>query len=73
MSRASWPVEAHSLADADRAAVMGGTAVERIAAVWELTVQAWELSGRDIPAYSRAETPVAVVVRAFSGAGEARE
>jgi len=52
---------------------MGGTAGERIAAVWELTVQAWELSGRDIPAYTRAETPVAVVVRAFSGAGEALE
>ncbi len=73
MSRASWPVEARSLADADRAAVMGGTAAERIAAVWELTVQAWALSGRDIPAYTRAETPVAVVLRASGEAGEARE
>lgn len=73
MSRAGWPVELRCLADADSSALMGGTAEERLAAVWELTVQAWELSGRDIPTYVRADTPVTAVCRLVDGAGETVE
>jgi hypothetical protein len=34
------------------------TPEERLAMVWTLTVEAWSLSGRPIPAYSRSATPM---------------
>jgi hypothetical protein len=34
------------------------TAEQRVAMVWELTLEAWAVSGREMPAYTRAETPV---------------
>ncbi|HEX2252972.1 MAG TPA: hypothetical protein VHQ65_06875 [Thermoanaerobaculia bacterium] len=37
------------------------TPEERLAMVWPLTVDAWALSGREIPAYSRHEMPVLVI------------
>lgn len=37
---------------------MGGTAEERVAAVAELTAEAWRLSGRPFPSYARATMPV---------------
>jgi len=33
---------------------------ERLAAVAELTAEAWRLSGRPLPSYTRASMPVAV-------------
>ena len=33
------------------------TPAERLAAVWELTCDAWALSGRPMPEYARAEMP----------------
>ena len=39
---------------------MGGTIEERVAAVAELTLEAWRLSGRPLPSYSRATMPVVV-------------
>jgi len=37
------------------------TAAERLALVAELSREMWALTGREIPAYSRSEMPVAVV------------
>lgn len=37
---------------------MGGTLEERVAAVAELTAEAWRLAGRPLPSYSRATMPV---------------
>ena len=39
---------------------MGGTVEERLAAVAELTAEAWRLSGRPLPSYTRATIPVVV-------------
>lgn len=37
---------------------MGGTVEERVAAVAKLTEEAWRLSGRPFPQYTRATMPV---------------
>lgn len=39
------------------------TAAERLAAVWAITADAWALSGRPIPDYSRAAMPGRVLRR----------
>ncbi|MEK7400848.1 MAG: hypothetical protein AABZ80_00645 [Gemmatimonadota bacterium] len=39
---------------------MGGTPNERVAAVAELTAEAWRLAGRPLPSYTRATMPVVV-------------
>lgn len=39
------------------------TPEERVAMVWPLTVEAWSLTGRPIPEYPRARTPVRLVER----------
>lgn len=38
----------------------GGTIEERLAAVDELTAEAWRLAGRPLPSYTRATMPVAI-------------
>jgi hypothetical protein len=37
---------------------MAGTTVELVAAVAELTAEAWRLAGRALPQYSRATMPI---------------
>ena len=39
---------------------MGGTVDERVAAVAELTLEAWRLAGLPLPSYTRATMPVVV-------------
>ena len=39
---------------------MGGTLEQRLAAVAELTAEAWRLAGRPLPTYTRATMPVAI-------------
>lgn len=39
---------------------MGGTMDQRVAAVAELSLEAWRLSGRPLPTYTRATMPVIV-------------
>lgn len=41
----------------------GGTLAERLAAVSALTAEAWRLSGRRLPKYTRATMPIVVVRR----------
>jgi hypothetical protein len=38
---------------------MGGTLEQRLAAVAELTAEAWRLAGRPFPTYTRATMPIA--------------
>lgn len=57
-----WPVRVRRLdADSSDDLTDAMTAEERIALVWILSARMWELTGRPLPSYSRAETPVAVV------------
>lgn len=34
------------------------TAAERVAAVWRITLDAWALSGRELPTYTRDQMPI---------------
>jgi hypothetical protein len=61
-ARRNWPVRAFHLGEEpvdDLKATT--TASERLEMVWQLTVDAWALSGRKIPDYPRNETPVRIV------------
>lgn len=42
---------------------MRGTVAERLAAAWELSLQAWSVAGKMLPAVARAELPVRIVAR----------
>ena len=50
---------------------MGGTVEERLAAVTELTIEAWRLSGRTFPSYTRATMPVLVKTLTEQGSDDA--
>jgi len=63
-ARRNWPIRIHRLGEEssdDLSAVT--TPEERLAMVWELSERMWELTGRPIPQYERAEIPVTVVRR----------
>jgi hypothetical protein len=58
-ARRAWPVRLVALGAEAHASLDRSTSPEeRLAMVWTLTVEAWALSGRPMPAYSRATTPV---------------
>lgn len=61
-ARKSWPIRVYRLGEEPpedlRAAT---TAAERVEMVWQITLDVWELSGRKIPDYPRAEAPVRVI------------
>jgi hypothetical protein len=40
--------------------LMGGTVEERLAALAELSAEAWRLSGRPLPSYTRATMPIVI-------------
>ena len=40
---------------------MGGTVEQRLAAVTQLSSEAWALSGRPLPAYTRDTMPIVIV------------
>jgi hypothetical protein len=48
---------------------MGGTVEQRLAAVVELTSEAWHLAGRPLPTYTRATMPVVVATLRDHAAG----
>lgn len=59
MSRSEWPVRVYRLGDEPGDDLSGTTSVEaRVAMMWPLALQAWELAGLSIPRYERQETPV---------------
>jgi hypothetical protein len=62
LARRSWPVRRFELgSEPDENLSASTTAEERLAMMWELSRQAWALSGRPSPAYDRSEAPGRVV------------
>ena len=56
--RRSWPIRRYPLGEEPPDDLLDvTTASERFAMVWQLTVRAWRLAGRDIPTYERSEAP----------------
>jgi hypothetical protein len=59
VDRSSWPVRRFALGHEPSDDLTSTTTAEqRVAMVWDLTLEAWAVSGREMPAYTRAETPV---------------
>lgn len=58
-ARAHWPIEKARLGEESSAnpPLETTTASERMAMVWHLTLDAWAMSGRPVPAYTRADMP----------------
>jgi hypothetical protein len=57
--RHSWPVRAYDLGNEppdDLSATT--TPEERLAMMWPLALEAWELTGRPLPEYERRQTPL---------------
>ncbi len=62
-ARSQWPGKVLRLEDEDGGALApaGTSPAELVASVWSLTLDAWALSGRPLPTYTRAEMPGRVV------------
>jgi|UPI0007322F6F hypothetical protein len=61
-ARRAWPVQRHRLGEEpgeDLSATT--TAAERMAMVWQLTLDAWALTGRPWPDYPRTAAPGRVI------------
>jgi len=57
-ARAKWPGALTTLArQSDAAIVRHGTPGERVAMVWQVTLDVWASSGRPLPSYERANMP----------------
>lgn len=56
-ARSSWPVQRYSLGAERDDPVEQASATERIAMMWPLALEAWELGGLPIPDYSRQNIP----------------
>ena len=61
-ARAHWPGLKTTLAEAPGDDLSASTTAEqRVAMVWELSAQAWALTVRPVPDYTRAEMPGRVI------------
>ena len=61
-ARADWPVRRSRLGEEPPDELSASTTVaERLSMMWPLAVEAWTLAGRELPTYTRAETPIRVV------------
>jgi hypothetical protein len=59
--RENWPVRLYRLGTEPGADLSATTsAEERLAMMWPMTLEAWELSGLPVPDYPRSETPVSL-------------
>ena len=59
MLRSEWPVRVYRLGNEPGDDLSSTTtAEERLAMMWPLTLEAWELARLPIPGYSREETPM---------------
>jgi hypothetical protein len=59
--REKWPIRVYRLGEEPREDLSALTIGERIAMVWQVTVDAWEIAGRKIPDYPIEEAPIRVV------------
>ena len=65
--RRSWPVHKYSLGAEPSDDLSDQTTPEqRLEMMWPLAVEAWLLTGKPIPNYARAETPVVLIRRKVS-------
>lgn len=61
-ARGSWPIRVYRLGEEPEDDLSATTTPEeRLAMLWELSLDAWALAGRQLPEYSRAETPVRII------------
>jgi len=57
-ARNNWPIRKTRLGDEDELSLLSTTQPdERLAMMWQLTLDAWAASGRKIPDYPRDQTP----------------
>ncbi|HSM50460.1 MAG TPA: hypothetical protein VLA75_03560 [Thermoanaerobaculia bacterium] len=57
--RAGWPVRRYRLGEEPAPDLAHSTTPEqRVAMMWRLALDAWATSGRPLPTYTRAETPM---------------
>jgi hypothetical protein len=67
--RRTWPVRAYRLGSEPPDDLSASTtAAERLAMMWPLALEAWELTGRPLPQYVRSE--MAVRIRPFPSSPE---
>jgi len=60
--RRTWPVRRYTLGEEPGDDLSASTtAVQRLAMMWPLAVEAWRLSGRPLPDYPRSRAPVRVI------------
>ena len=68
--RRSWPIRKFRLGQEPDGDLSGTTTPEqRLGMMWALAVDAWRLSGREIPDYRRKDTPGEIMRAANSRAG----
>ena len=60
-ARAAWPVRQFRLGEEPDDDLADTTVEERVAMVWQMTVDAWSSAGWEIPTYRRREMPVRVL------------
>lgn len=60
-ARASWPVHVYKLGEEPNEDLSAfTTAEERLAMMWPLALEAWKLSGKPFPSYTREAMPVSL-------------
>lgn len=70
-ARKNWPVRVFRLGEEPPDDLRATTtASERLDMVWQLTVDAWTLSGRKIPDYPRHKAPVRIIRSSVQAAKE---
>lgn len=60
-ARAGWPVTRTSLVDQPEDDLSALSVSERIAMVWQLTLDVWASTGKELPSYERSQMPGRVV------------
>ena len=58
-----WPIRVYNLRNEPEDLSETTTMAERVAMVWQLTLDAWASSGQPIPDYPREKTPIRVIRR----------
>jgi hypothetical protein len=61
VKRREWPVQTYALGAEPELDLSASTPGERVAMVWQLTLDAWATMGAEIPTYTRAEAPGRVI------------
>jgi hypothetical protein len=70
-ARKSWPIRAYRLGEEPPDDLRETTtAAERLEMVWQVTLDAWTLSGQKFPDYPRNEAPVRVIRSSVQEAGD---